>query len=922
MDPRSIQGGEGVRVDGAVDSTFNINFGKVAGAVPLERATVPVSADAKSPTALIRARSGVVPFAARKGLREELIGWMKGDAPFAGAVIGGAGGAGKTRLAVEICDWAEGEEWLSGILAPIEDLASLEALAEAALPRLIAVDYAESRAEQMRLLLPLLASRATPEAPVRVLLLVRASPKRTSDWAESLRNKSDLLDNLLDRCEMHVLEDLPLEAEERAELFEAAAAAFAGRNGTAVPPLPGALQESSAFASPLLVVLAAYLAVHGDEAPPDTRDELFRAVLLHEERYWRSSSGDLFADAVQPRQIVALATLLSVDSEAEAVERLRLLADFADAPTERLGPIARWAAKQHPGTGWWNPLEPDLVGEQLIADEFSEQPAVLAGALAGETPGQLVRPLEVFGRASANHPRLAAALQPILNSELQRLCRAAVDQAQNEADHDLLYGSAVTVAAVLEKAIGGIELDRSSLSGALAITPFGSNLVLNSLVLMLSIELVEHQRRLAETSPASQSDLASALNRLCVRLAYVGRRAEALTASEECVALYRRLVADDPGVYEPRLASALNNLCNRLAAVGRRPEALARSEECVEIRRRLVAGNPAAYESGLASGLNNLCNRLAAAGRRTEALAASEECVALYRRLAADGSGSDVYEPRLASAVNNLSNRLAAAGRRTEALARSEECVAIRRRLVAGNPAAYEPVLALALNNLSNRLAALDRDADGLAASEECVAIRRRLVAGNPAAYEPDLASGLNNLSNRLAAVDRDADGLAASEECVAIRRRLVAGNPAAYEPDLASGLNNLSNRLAALDRDADGLAASEECVAIRRRLVAGNPAAYEPDLALALNNLSVCLAHLDRRPEALARSEECVALHRRLSAAEPAAYESRLASALDTLSHRLGEMDRPEDARRAQQEATALRSKDEGTSTTPAAPE
>jgi hypothetical protein len=902
-----MRGNQGVQVDGASGSTFNVIYNnQVARAVPLERATVPVSPGAKSPTALIRARSGVVPFAARKGLREELIRWLEAEVPFSGAVIGGAGGAGKTRLAVEICDWAEGEKWLSGILAPIEDLDSLEALAEAPIPRLIAVDYAESRAEQMKLLLPLLASRATQEAPVRVLLLVRASPTRTTDWAESLRNQSDRLDNLLDECEMHVLGKLPLEEKERAELFEAAAGAFARRNGATTPALPAALHESPAFASPLLVVLAAYLSVHGDEAPPSTREELLRAVLLHEERYWRSSSGGLFVDEDQPRQVIALATLLSADSKPEAIERLRLLPDFADAPAERLGAIARWAARQYPGTDGWSPLEPDLVGEQLVADEFSDQPAILADALTSKTPQQLIRPLEVFGRAAPNHPQLAAALKPILSSELGRLCQVAVVQARNEVDHDLLYGKAVALAVVLEKAINTIEVEDHHCLHALEVMPPVSNLVLNSLALTLSLKLIEYLRPFAEADPAAyEPSLATALSNLSVRLDYVGRRQEGLAAIEESVALRRRLVTDDRTTHEPNLAAALNNLSADLATAGRRKEGLAAIEEAVALYRRLAADDRAAYEPDLAMALNNLSADLATAGRRKEGLAAIEEAVALYRRLAADDRIT--HEPNLAAALNNLSGDLATAGRHPEGLVAMEEAVALYRRLAADDRAAYEPDLAMAFNNLSNRFGEAGRHPEALAAIKKCVEIRRRLVAGNPAAYEPDLAGALNNLSGRLGAAGRHPEAWAAIEECVEIRDRLVAGNPAAYEPDLAMAFNNLSNRLGEAGRHPEALPAAEKSVAMYQRLAADDPAAYAPDWAMALNNFSNRLGDAGRHPEALAAIEQSVALRRRLAADDPTAYGPVLALALNSLSRCLSAMNRQEDSQRARQEAADL---------------
>jgi Tetratricopeptide repeat len=955
---QSIRGDQGVQIAGAYGSTFNITYNNgTTRAVPLERATVPAPADARSPALLMRARSGVVPFTARQGLRTTLLEWLDADAPFAGAVIGGAGGAGKTRLAVEICDRAEGAGWLSGFLAHIDDFGSLEALAEAPMPRLVAVDYAESRAAQLKVLLPLLASRATSEAPVRVLLLVRAGPKRTTDWAESLRNQSDLLDSLLDRCETHALEELPSEANEREELFEAAASAFAERNGTPVPTAPAALQDSSAFVSPLLIVLAAYLTVHGDEAPPRTREELLRAVLRHEERYWRSSSGDLFNDEDQPRKVIALTTLVSADSEGEAVDRLRLLPDFVDAPAERLGLVARWAARQYPGTGWWNPLEPDLVGEQLVADSLSDQPRVLAGALAPNGPRQLLRPLELFGRASANHPRLAAALQPILGAELRRLCALAVAQSRDEMDRDLIHANVVTLAAVLEKAIGAVEIAPGDLSAAVNLMPDRSNLVLNPLALALDVKLVAHLRRLAAADPANhEPSLAMSLNNLSVRLGYAGRRPEGLAAIEECVETYRRLAAGDPAGHEHDLAMALNNLSVDLMIDGQGMRGLAASEECVAAYRRLAGGDPATYEPGLAIALNTLSNTLAAAGHRREGLAASEECVETYRRLAADDATA--YEPDLAMALNTLSIRLgelgsradglaaveecvelrrrlaaenpaahqadlaralnnfsidlAAAGRKAEALAAIEECAETYRRLAADNPAAYEPDLARALNTLSIRLGEEGRAEEGIAAVEECVEIRRRLAAENPAAYEPDLAGSLNNLSIDLGRADRGTEGLAISEECIEIYRRYAADNPAAFEPELARGLNTLSIRLSEADRHPEAIAATEEGVEIRRRLAAENPAAHEADLAGALNNLSIDLGRAGRDAEGLAASEECVEIYRRYAAEDPAAYKAELATALNSLAIRLTETGRHDEGRRAAEESLRLRTDDE----------
>ncbi len=906
MAGQSLKGDQGVQISNAWGSTFTINYNNgPARAVPLERATVAAPAGTNSPARLMRARSGVVPFVARTNLRDELISWLDSDVPFSGAVIGGAGGSGKTRLAVEICDHAEGRGWLSGFLTRIGDPPSLEALAEAPVPRLVAIDYAESRTAQMEALLPLLASRATRDAPVRVLLLVRAGPKRTSDWAEAMRNQSDTLDNLLDECAVHVLDELSLAPQERLELFTAAAAAFADRLGVDTPGAPVELADSPAFAGPLLIVLAAYLATQGTDAPA-TREELLRAVVAHEERYWRSSSANIFADQDQARRVIALTTLVAAGSESEAIDRLRLLPDLADAPAERLGLIARWARKQYPGSGWWNPLEPDLIGEQLVADEFFELHEALAAALDMTDVADLIRPLEVLGRAAADHPSLGATLQPNLEEKLKGLCEIAVVQARDEADQELLSGRVLSLAAVLEKAVAAVELDRQHLSSALAVIPLRFDLVLGSLALTMTEARVEHDRRLVAGDPATfEPHLAGSLNNLSNRLSEAGQREDALATIEASLEIRRRLAAADPARFEPGLAQSLNNLGSRLAGVGRREEALLAIEEAVEIDRRLAAGGATTSEPRLAGSLNNLSICLFEAGRREDSLTPIEESVKIRRRLAAADQAT--FEPDLAASLSNLSNRLADAMHPEMAIVPIEESVAIRRRLAAANPAAFEPGLAQSLNNLANRLAEIDRQEEAIARAEESVEIRRRLAAASPPAFEPHLASSLNNFSNHLSRLGRSEAALELIEEAVEIRRRLAARNPLAFEHHLARSLNNSSNHLARLGHSEAALEPIEDAVEIRRRLAARNPDAFEPDLAKSLNNLASRLSGAGRYEEAVPPIEEAVEIRRRLAARNPDAFEPELAKSLNNLSNHLADVERSEEALKRIEEAVEI---------------
>ncbi|HEY7934887.1 MAG TPA: hypothetical protein VID48_13795, partial [Solirubrobacteraceae bacterium] len=292
-------GNQNVQIQDVHGSRIQITYEGRARVVPLEPAVVPVGARVQSPARLVRARSGVVPYLARKGLLDELEDWLGVSGPFAGCVIGGRGGCGKTRLGVELCKHAKEREWLCGLLSRIVDPAALEELALAPTPRLVVVDYAESRAEQLEMLLPLLMAKATVEHPVRVLLLVRAAPRKTEDWTEALQGRGDWLDAVLGECDVRVLEDMPLQKSEREALFKAAASTFAGRVEPRVAPsAPPEVLGEEVFGSPLLVVVAAYLAVHGDTPLPSTKTELLEELLRHEQRYWRESGVGLFSDDV------------------------------------------------------------------------------------------------------------------------------------------------------------------------------------------------------------------------------------------------------------------------------------------------------------------------------------------------------------------------------------------------------------------------------------------------------------------------------------------------------------------------------------------------------------------------------------------------------------------------------------------------
>jgi tetratricopeptide (TPR) repeat protein len=86
----------------------------------------------------------------------------------------------------------------------------------------------------------------------------------------------------------------------------------------------------------------------------------------------------------------------------------------------------------------------------------------------------------------------------------------------------------------------------------------------------------------------------------------LGRREEALRATQEAVDAYRGLAQQRPDAFLPDLARALNNLGAMQSNLGRREEALRATQEAVDIRRGLAQQRPDAFLPDLASALWSL----------------------------------------------------------------------------------------------------------------------------------------------------------------------------------------------------------------------------------------------------------------------------------------------------------------------------
>ncbi|MGW7531345.1 tetratricopeptide repeat protein [Amycolatopsis sp. NPDC054798] len=309
---------------------------------------------------------------------------------------------------------------------------------------------------------------------------------------------------------------------------------------------------------------------------------------------------------------------------------------------------------------------------------------------------------------------------------------------------------------------------------------------------------------LSETNAAYRSSLGSADVVLGAFLSAAGRHAEAITAAQQGVDVFRQL-AD-----KPELAWAMENLAYRLSAAGRSADAPAPQQEARDLYAGLARTDPA-YRQPTGAADVVLSSFLSAAGRHDEAIAAAQQGVDVFRQLADN--------PELAWALDNLAYRLSETGRAADAPAPQQECRDIYAVLAQTN-AAYRQPLGSADVILGAFLSAAGRHAEAITAAQQGVDVFRQL------ADKPELAWALDNLAYRLSAAGRVADAPAAEQEARDLYAALAQADPS-YQPLLAAAALRLAKFLVAANRRADAKPVAQQAVDLYQALASANPGQY-----------------------------------------------------------------------------------------------
>jgi len=899
----------------------------------------------------LRPENEVVGFRERPELHD-LLGWCTATGRLRVRLVVGPGGAGKTRLALQLSEELRHNGWQPLWVRAGKEGEAAQAVQELGQPCVVVVDYAETREGLGTWLAALADNRKGPQA--RVVLLARSS----GEWWQ----------HLIDSCEERVAGLLEAAAPVTVgpvssaggvtKLFGEAVTAFAGR--LQVPP-PDVRWTPPDSAPVLLVVHAAALLAVLDHQSTATDAggltgspaEVIGRLLRHEGRYWQQSQAQygLNLNPSLTKRVVAAGTLVGADDEDSAVRLLAPIDDLHD-PVVR-GSAARWLHDLYPpaepatsATGEWiGPLRPDLIAENLIVSVLTGQPGLARALMTGLAEERAGRALTVLARAALADPDAAGLIDLALAADLGHLAVPAMAVAveTNPAAGDKIAAALraspespalfAQIAAALPHASVALASTAVLTYEYLASASEGDSQEHARNLLHLSNWLSQLGRRedaLAATEQAVVSyrqlataalrpDLAKSLNSQSMRLADLGRREEALAAIEEAVRIYRSLEDESPGAFRLDLADALQTRSHRLADLRRYREALTAIENVVDIYRELagkpsgeLAGKSADFQPKLASSLNSQSMRLADLGRHPEALGAIAKAIQIYEPLAA--ADPDAFRPELADALHTQSYRLADLGRRQEALKVIGKAIDIYRPLAADHPDAFQPKLASSQHGQSRWLADLRRHPEALTAIEEAVAIYQRLGDDHPDAFRLDLADALHTRSHRLGDLGRHQEALTAIENVVGIYRELAgtsskkqARQSADIKRKLASALNSQSMRLADAGRQEEALAAIEEAARIYRPLAEADPGAFQPDLADVLHTRSYRLADVGRHQEALAAIEEAAGIYRQLAGDRPGAFRPALGKSLNSQSMRLADAGRQEEALAAIEEAARI---------------
>lgn len=730
---------------------------------------------------LLRAEEALVPFdPARQPELDKLDVWLDDTQyPQAVRLLTGAGGLGKTRLALELCQQRIDAGWHAGFLDSDLDTKALasgwQALLALNQPLMIVIDYAETRqADLLTLIKAMLQSFASK--PVRFLLLARDG----GEWWDNLPDKSSICEPLLSGYATSGPYHLPTlhdEIQNRRHAYKEALNAFANALGVSAPDVTPQL-EGEHFGRPLYLQMAALLALRGER--PTTAQGLTRALLNHERRYWRGlfAKHNLTEPERHAEQLLALTTLVGGFATAKAAQSYWERANDKVLNAAQFNQLFNTLIPLYPGKLGLQAIRPDLLGEALVAQALLRSTAAnLLDSILGKEASQAMRVngLTVLARLSNHYQELHEILIEALERHFTH-CWKEFLLVATETPSDLPALAEVAYARLPDNTKGQIAGFLDSRVTEESVQLVGFYCVANAFRVKKSRQKCQKK----STDIENMSELANRLIDFSISLYRAGRNDNALEHAWEALGIFQQLTGKYSVRFAPDLARSMNNLAIHLDEAGRDEEALDFALQSLEIRQRLADKDSDRFDQDLARSLNNCAKFLHDAGRYEEALNHAKLDLEITQRLT--GKNYDHFDPDLAMSLSNYSTHLNKTGRNEEALDHSRRALEISQRLAGKSPDRFDPDLASSLSNYSDHLSDAGRNKEALNCAQQALEIHLRLAQKNPDRFDPDLATSLSNYATHLMDVGHNEEALNCARRALEIYLRLALKNSTRFK--------------------------------------------------------------------------------------------------------------------------------------------
>jgi tetratricopeptide (TPR) repeat protein len=852
-------------------------------------------------SALLSAERTVVRFIGdqAESAKEGLVRWCQQDGVIRVHLLSGSGGAGKTRLGLEVCRMLR-PSWITGFLSrEAEDAQSwaLDHCLNNDQDQLIIIDEADQRTDVVvRILRP--AARRTGRAKLRLLLIGR-SPQ---EWWSFLQRQPNGVGDLL-RGKLTTVSHLPAlraQASAREELYHISvedlqAALGYPREGLPLPDISG-----SDFGQILFIQLAAYASILGLHV--SSAEQLLHDLLGRERQQWDVWLGQQHMADLAGRPVSNSLAYLSVLGGAATLEQVESILETAPLmdgqPAARIHNLAAMARELYAGEGNSHipGVVPGLLAEKLVTEEIS---AALVGRVAERSDSQVQQALLVLNRIGK---RLSSSREWIrmllLSGDLERLAVLAFTVTDQEGEplggilSELLMD--LTDHAVAARLLGQIPSRTTGLrevAGALAsilwrayqegkrsvpdlpalsllgrrflqagkseqaklvsrevITQTRSlpnelrgNALVDCANVLLEVDEPREALELADQAVSllrdgSSDDLAVAFDIRSRAYESIGKLEESLADIRESM---RRIEAsNEKGPPTPRLRQRLAVVMDTYAGqiYDREPKAAVDyTQRAQTIFSELSADNPFAYAEETAQILNNLANRVGGMGDHEQARHLIQEAIALGERLTEDYP--DIFRYLLAGANYNAGKIFLDQEDFSQALARCDTSIGLWTSEV-DRDVRNRWHVAQCLNLKASILGKMGKKGEAIKSGREAVKILKELVPAGEFRYRESLVTTIGNLADREYEVD-GVTSLPTYLDAIRNARDLAAENPSFYVVDLVKRLIHYCRRLGSLGKSCwypDMRAAVREAFRLRD----DHPGLdYPPELIKQLSDLA-----------------------------------------------------------------------------------